>query len=157
MQLPEAGDGTNDRLVLALVETAPADVQPMTTNTGAPRPSTRDTARRRAETALTLLTATCINLSAKHTDAEDPFDDHAASVCKLAHGQHLRSSATRTRWPGSQSSALGPSHLPKDEVQGQGQGNRTLGRKVLAEKPEAAKFFVPSKHESSLLGEVGKQ
>ena len=90
MESAGAGDGTSKTSALALVESAPADVQPTTTEPGAPTLPPRDTARRRAERALALLTATCAGLSAKRADAEDSFNDHAASICKLAHGQLMR-------------------------------------------------------------------
>ena len=75
MESTGAGDGTSNTSALALLERAPADVQPTTTEPGAPTLPPRDTARRRAERALALLTATCASLSAKHADAEDPFYD----------------------------------------------------------------------------------
>ena len=66
MKSAGAGDGISNTSALALVESAPADVQPTTTEPGAPTLPSRDTARRRAERALALLTATCASLSAKH-------------------------------------------------------------------------------------------
>ena len=42
--------------------------------------------------------------------------------------------------------ALEAGHLPKKEEQGQGQGTAPLAAESSPEKPEAAKFFAPSKH-----------
>ncbi|CAL8471874.1 g11416 [Coccomyxa elongata] len=134
MESAGARDGTSITSVLALEESAPADVQPTTTEQGAPTLPPRDTPPRRAERALALLTATCASLSAKHADAEDPFYDHAASICKLAHGQLMRLDASSFlestalfafhQQPGCASralkAALEAGHLPKKEEQGQG-------------------------------------
>lgn len=63
MESAGAGDGTSITSVLALEESTPADVQPTTTEPGAPTLPPQDTARRRAERAIALLTATCASLS----------------------------------------------------------------------------------------------
>ena len=153
------------------MESAPADVKPTTTAPGAPTLPPRDTARRRAERALALLTARCASLSAKHADAEDPFYDHAAYICKLAHGQLMRLDAVSLvestaalafisnpdAPAGLSKQRLRPGISPKKKSRGKARVTAPLAAESSPEKPEAAKFFVPSKHKSSLLEEVGKQ
>ncbi|CAL8465832.1 g5368 [Coccomyxa elongata] len=166
-----AGNGTSNTSVPALVVTAPASVPPTTSDTGYPTPPPRDTACRHAEKALALLTATCASLSAKHADTENPFYDHAASICKLAHGQLLRLDAASLLEStaalafisnpdapaGLSKQRLRPGMSPKKKTRGKARVTTPLAAESSPEKLEAAKFFVPSKYESSLLEEVGKQ
>ena len=174
MESAGAGDGTRNTSALALVESAPVDVQPAeprTTDPGAATLPSRDTAQRRAERALALLTATCASLTAKHADAEHPFYDHAASICKLAHGQLMRLDAASLvestaalafisnpdAPAGLSKQRLRPVISPKKKSRGKARVIAPFAAESSPEKPEAAKFFVPSKHKASLLEEVGKQ
>ena len=173
MENAGAGDGAHNSLVPALMdgETGTADVQPTTLDTGAAPPPPRDTSRRRAEKALAVLTATWASLSAKHADAEDPFYDHAASICNMAHGQLLRLDAASLvesvaalafisnpdAPAGLSKQRLRPIISPKKKTRGKAKVSTPLAAESSPEKPEAAKFFVPIKHKSSLLEEVGKQ
>ncbi len=52
---------------------------------------------------------------------------------------------------------LRPGISPKKKTKGKARVTTPLAAESSHEKPEAAKFFVPSKHKSSLLDEVGKQ
>lgn len=157
-----AGDAAHASSV-PVSSTGPADVQP-----AAPR---RDAPLRRAEKALAKLTATLANLSAKHADAEDPFHDHAASICNAANGQLLQLGAASLvdspgalafvsnpdAPPGLSKQRLRPFISPKKKSRGKAKGSTPLAAESSPVKPVAARFFVPVKCKSSLLEEVGKQ
>jgi hypothetical protein len=167
-------EGAHAVSVPALVdgETGSADVQPTPVDTAAaPAPPPQDNARRRAEKGLARLTAIWASLLAKHSDAEDPFFDHVASVCNVAHGQLVRLDAatlvdsaaalafiSNPEAPaGLSKQRLRPFISPKKKGRGQGRVSAPLAAESSPVKPEAAKFFVPVKHKSSLLEDVGKQ
>ncbi|CAL8467869.1 g7407 [Coccomyxa elongata] len=89
------------------------------------------------------------------TAKKDPFYDHAASICKLAHGQLLRLDAASLvestaalafisnpdAPAGLSKQRLRPGISPKKKTKGKARVTIPLAAESSPEKPEAAKFF----------------